>query len=170
MADLFRASVEGAGVRATEFTRGQRRIQDGIVREFRRLGRTVEDTYREHAPRDRGIVRDRTRAFVYFGQASQPQVTVRTFARDPTSKYAYVRVTRYGHRKLAIFPRNAKALKVHLMGHRNPHIFVFRPNVDGASPDTDWAAEAADAVEPQIRRAQTRLGREVVRGVLGGPS
>ena len=95
---------------------------------------------------------------------------MRTFARDPTSKYAYVRVTRYGHRKLAIFPRNAKALKVHLMGHRNPHIFVFRPNVDGASPDTDWAAAAADAVEPLIRRAQTRLGREVVRGVLGGPS
>jgi hypothetical protein len=167
VADLYRATVEGAGIRAAEFSRGQRRIQNTIIQEFRRMGRQVEQTYRDHAPRDRGIVRERTQAFVYFGRASEPQVTVRTFARDPESRYAYVRVTRWGHRKLAIFPRHSKALKVHIAGHRNPHIFIFRPNVDSASPPTDWAADAGEAVEPIIDSVQTRLGREVVRGVLG---
>lgn len=172
MADVFQIRVEGAGARARDFSRTQRAIQDGIIREFRALKQRLEGIYEDVAPEDRGIIRENLRV-AFWTRAAEPRITVRSSARDPESGYAYVRVTRFGHRKAVIVPKRRlnregrpAMLKVHYMGHRNPHIFVFRPSVRGASPSFDWVEQGAWLVDNAVDVAQHRLGRTIVRGVL----
>jgi hypothetical protein len=164
LADLYQIKVEGAGPLASRFTRAQRRLQDAIIREFRPLGRRIEFTFLRHAPADRGFeggIRSRLHAAVAFNIASRPTVTVRTTARDPESGYAYLNVTRFGHRKLVIFPKHARALAVHYAGHRNPHLIAWRPYVDGYQPVTDWVEDAGREADREVTGAELRLGRRL---------
>jgi hypothetical protein len=172
MADVFRIAVEGAGPSAQRFDRAQRRVQDSIIREYRRIAPDIEAEFRAAAPVDRGQIRDRLRAVMSFNPASEPRITVRTAARDPESRYAYIRVTRFGHRKAIIRARHVTEsgkpgmLKVYVEGHRNPHIFIFRHAVAGARPSHDWVATGAAAARPIVNAAARRLGRTITRSLL----
>jgi hypothetical protein len=164
VADIFRIEVEGAGPVAAKFSRAQRRLQDSIIQEFRPLGRRLQAIYLAHAPSDRGFeggIRSRLHAAVNFVTAGKPTITVRTTARDSESGYAYLNVTRFGHRKLVIFPKHAKALAVRYAGHRNPHIIAWRPYVEGYHPDSDWVEDASLEAEGDVAAAELRLGRRV---------
>jgi hypothetical protein len=166
VADLFRIRIDGAGANARAFTQAQRRLQNAIIRNFRELGAVVEQEFAAAAPEDTGRLRGRVHAFVYFGRPSQPQITVRTFARDPDSGYAYVNVTRFGHRKAVIVARRAPKLAVHYAGHRNPHIVAFVDAVRGYRPTHDWAEDAAAAASRSVDHSATRLGRAIEAKVL----
>jgi hypothetical protein len=164
VSDVFRIEVEGAGPVAAKFSRAARRLQDTIIQEFRPLGRRLEAVYVAHAPSDRGMeggIRARLHAAVNFVTAGKPTITVRATARDPESGYAYLRVTRFGHRKLVIFPKHARALAVHYAGHRNPHLVEFRPYVEGYHPDRDWVKDAEREAERDVAAAELRLGRRI---------
>lgn len=164
MADLYRIELEGAGPVAAKFTRAQRKLQDAIIAELRPLGRELEAIFLAHSPSDRGFeggIRSRLHAAVNFVTAGQPTVTVRATARDPESGYAYLNVTRFGHRKLVIFPKHAKALAVRYLGHRNPHIIAWRPYVEGYHPESDWVEDASRESEHAVDQAELRLGRRI---------
>lgn len=164
MADLYRIEVEGAGPVAAKFSRAARRLQDTIIAEFRPLGRSLEWTFIRRAPSDRGFeggIRSRLHAAVNFVTASKPSITVRATARDPESGYAYLGVTRQGHRKLVIFPKHARALAVRYLGHRNPHVIAWRPYVEGYHPTRDWVEDAARDAEREVEAVQLRLGRRI---------
>jgi hypothetical protein len=55
---------------------------------------------------------------------------------------------------------------VHIAGHRNPHIFIFRRSVSGYRPTQDWVATASRQAQRRIGWAQRRIGRRVSRGLL----
>lgn len=162
--DLIRIEVQGAGPVAAKFSRGARRLQDAIIAEFKPLGRQLEWKFIRHAPADRGFeggIRSRIHAAVNFITAGQPTVTVRATARDPESGYAYLNVTRFGHRRTVIFPKHANALAVHYAGHRNPHLIAWRPYVEGYHPTSDWVEDATRDAESDIAAVQLRLGRRI---------
>ena len=167
MADIFRITVHGAGARAVEFTRQQRAVQDGIIREFRTLRGRLQNAYEDAAPVDTGRLHGSIHA-AFWTRARQPTITVRATARDPYG-FDYLRVTRFGHRKLVILPKHTRRdgrrpmLKVHYAGHRNPHIFVYRPSVRGSRPSFDWVEQANWLVENALDVAQERLARTVTR-------
>lgn len=172
MADLFRITIEGAAESARAFDAAQRRLQDEIIHEFKRLADVADAAYRDFAPKDRGLTERSVHSAVYFGNASEPRITVRAGVRDPESGYAYVRVTRHGHRKAVIHAKHRTdagkpgMLKVHYMGHRNPHIFAYRRSVRGAAPFTDWVEEAELWLDPRIDRSVERLGRAIETRLL----
>jgi hypothetical protein len=87
--------------------------------------------------------------------------------------YDYLGVTRRGHRENRIYPKGMRrALKIHVAGHRNPHIYIFRSSVSGTPGDEgsrflgDWVSRAAPGIELLADYSQARLGRRVERRVL----
>ncbi len=172
--NVYRVSVRGAGRRASEFDRLARAIQDELVRELRAFGRAAELIFREEAPEDTGQLQEAIRAVPFFGRAMRPRVSIGV---DPIRGHggdqrSYLDVTRYGHRKRTITPRRGRALKVHLEGHRNAQIFVFRASVSGvpAVENSRWAGNwtipAAERAERLAAASERRLSRRIDSRVL----
>ncbi len=104
-------------------------------------------------------------------------IIVHVEARDPVSGFDYVRITRFGHRVLRIFPKRILAAtreavvlatgRTRGRGRQAALRFIiggrvmYRHSVKGFHPATDWA----DNAMPQIRRrAEQRvkgLGRRI---------
>lgn len=162
---LLKITTEGAGPVAASFDRAQRRLQDSIITEFRYLGRVVNQAFADAAPRGSGRTADNVSARVFFGQASEPRITVRTRSIDPVSGYNYLDVTRYGHRSLAIVPRRRRGLTIH--GHRSEVTgdgpSVVRAHATGSRPASDWVQDAYRAVGLELDDAQHRLARGITR-------
>lgn len=170
MTDLVRIELVGGGRRpAQRIEAGARKLPRLILDEFRELTTKLRPIYVSHAPSDRGFaggIRGRLNVKLAFNVPSAPRITVRATARDPETGFSYLRVSRYGHRKLLIFPKRAKALAVHYAGHRNPHIIAWRPYVEGYHPDSDWVEDATREAEVEFDRVATRLGREIDAQVI----
>ncbi|WP_297776463.1 hypothetical protein [Mycobacterium sp.] len=161
---LLRATFEGEGPVAAAFTRTERAAQDATIREVRRLGRVLEDTYREHAPEDSGRVRGSIRAAPFFNDPSQPRTSIYAYARDPKNGYDYLPVTRFGHRVLAIVPKVKRALTVHADGRdlAGDGPYFLAPVVSGYHPFTDWVDDAEQQAVAETADSTRRLGREIV--------
>lgn len=170
--DVFRISVRGAGRAARSFTRMQRQTQDEIVAELRQFGEEARVLFVGAAPRDTEQLRERITAVPFFGRAARPRVSIRVrpdlegHQGDKIDGFDYLDVTRRGHRSRTIEPRQARALKVHVEGHRNAEIFEFRASVPGARVTVDWVVPAAERAERLADAAQRRLGRRIERRVL----
>jgi hypothetical protein len=165
---VIRLNVRGAGRAAKDLDRAARGIQDDINAELRELGMWAEAIYMDEAPHDTGQIRGNVRAVPYF-RTVRPRLRV---VVEPLDGHGgdgrdYLGVTRRGHRKARIYPRAAKALKVHLMGHRNPHMYVFRASVEGVghggSKVMDWVSRAGPRIDRAERHAEQRLGRRIQR-------
>jgi hypothetical protein len=161
--------VRGGRDVAGRFARGSYRLEQAILAEFRELRGKIEDTFKQYAPSDRGEaggIKQHLKAALEF-QRGQPGIAVRVSARDPESGFDYLEVTRYGHRKMVIFPTSGrKSLAVHYAGHRNPHIVEFRPYVPGATPDSDWVEDAQPQADRQVADAALRLGTRIETRVV----
>lgn len=176
--DVYRVSVRGVGRVAAEFDRKQRALQDVLIAEVRQLGRRSTELLQEVAPRDTDDLHDAIEAIPYF-RASSPRVSVRVapllgHQGDELDPYDYLDVTRRGHRSRRLRPVAARALKVHIAGHRNPAVFVFRSSVKGlqrgSQRDRPQTGDWVESAEPLLRREQeqsaTRLGRQIRARVL----
>lgn len=170
MADLVRIELRGGGrPAAARIEAGARKLPRLVIDEFRDLLAKFRPIYVSHAPSDKGFdggIRGRLSVKLAFNVPSAPRITVRASARDPETGFSYLRVSRFGHRKLVILPKRAKALAVHYAGHRNPHIIAWRPYVEGYHPDSDWVEDATIEAEVEFDRAANRLGREIDAVVL----
>lgn len=185
--DLIRISVRGAGRRgaADSFSRVQRDLQDSIIATMRELELEATAVLAGHAPADTEDLRASLEARFFF-RGDTVRFTISGGAPghggDPSP---YIGVTRRGHREQRIHPSQRRALKVHLAGHRSPHIFVFRAWVTGVGhphPSTvravaagggslralrkahrrgDWVDDAEQDLERIAAIAERRLGRRV---------
>ena len=165
-ADVYRLSVRGAGPLARDFSRAQRQIQDALVAELRRLGDDALDAFRDEAPEDTGDLHDALVAVPYF-LANRPRVSIRVEPLDghegsERDGYDYFEVTRRGHRASRIHPKQAQALKVHLYGHRNPHLAVFRASVAGVGHPGPASTARAVARAGRARVVDVRSAHEVI--------
>jgi hypothetical protein len=183
--DIYEIRVVGAGPVAAKFSRAERAIQDELIAVLRELQTVADRTFDSLAPEDTGQTKTATQTVLSF-RAAEPRLSVRRLdlighGNDPRD---YFDVPRFGHREGRIFPRG-KALKVHLWGHRNPHLYEFRAWVTGVGhphPDLirhaartrqdmrafrasfrphDWVEEAAQRIERDIDAAAARLGRRI---------
>lgn len=170
--DVLRVNVRGAGKAAKDFNRMKRRIQDAINAELRLIGIASEDVFRDVAPEDTGQLGEAIRAVPLF-RALRPsvRVLVEPLEGHGGNAHDYLTVTRRGHKKRRIYPRTARALKVHVEGHRNPHAFIFRASVagvghegEGAQPIIDWVSRAQPQITRTLDKAERRLGRRIERG------
>lgn len=168
---VFRLSTRGAGRKASEFSRLARGVQDDIIAEVRALGRAAQQIFYDAAPSDTDDLRARIDAVPFFGRASRPRVSIRIrpdaqgHQGDTIDGYDYLGVTRRGHRKKLIVPKRARALKVHIEGHRNAQIFVFRRSVRGTTT-TDWVLPAAERADRIAIASERRLARRIESRVL----
>lgn len=189
---LVRIDVSGAGrdsQLARDFSRAQRQLQDDTIRVMRELERdasaVVQAQLREQVDRDTGDLEASIQGR-FFIRASSVRFTivggVPGHGGDPRP---YIDVTRFGHRQQRIFPTSRRALKVHLAGHRAPHIFEFRAWVTGVGhphPDSvratamgggsirelrrrhrrvDWLERAMPEIDALAAEAERRIGRNV---------
>ncbi len=172
--DVYRVNVRGAGMRASQFDRAARALQDELVAELRAFVREAEAIFRDEAPEDTEQLSGAIRAVPFFGRAIRPRVSIRVGRLEGHGGDGrdYRDVTRFGHRKARIVPTRAQALKVHLEGHRNQQIFVFRASVSGVPAQKnsrwtgDWVRPAATRAEHLSAAAERRLGRRVGSRVL----
>lgn len=193
---VFRVNVRGAGREARHFSRAARKLQDEIVAELRRFGAEAELLFRENASEDTGDLRDSIVAVAYF-KAIRPRVSIRVeplrgHEGERRTAFDYLDVSRFGHRRSRIFPTTKRALKVHIMGHRNPHAAIFRSSVRGfghpsrqevqaaarrggreavlqvrdAAKPVDWVSVAGEQAEKLSTDAAERLGRRIEARVL----
>jgi hypothetical protein len=175
---VYRVSVRGAGRVAAQFNRAQRQLQDEMIAELRQFGREAQVVFVEEAYEDTGELKERITVVPFFGRAARPRVSVRVrpdlqgHQGGSVDNYDYLGVTRRGHRSRTITPKTARALKVHLEGHRNQQIFVFRHSVSGvpAAKDSrwrgDWVLPAAERAERLSLASERRLGRRIESRVL----
>lgn len=197
--DVFRVSFEGAGEAARAFSRAQRRVQDAVIAEVRALGRESREAFKAAAPEDTGDLIDAIIDVPFFGRAAEPRVTIRvkTLRGHEGAKrdaFNYLNVTRFGHRQAVIRPRRARALKIHIEGHRNPHAAIVRMSAAGvghppqealhaaarrggggqrqvrklraAFKVRDWVEEIAPEINRLAAESERRLGRRVSAGLL----
>lgn len=167
---VYRVSLRGAGRRASEFSRLQRAIQDELVAELRQFGREGERLFRAAAPKDTRNLAGAIRAVPFF-RAIRPRVRVAVERLDGhqgegRDGFDYLAVTRRGHRRSVIVPREARALKVHVEGHRNAQIYEFRQAVRGSRPASDWVVDAAQRADRVAALAERRLARRIESRVL----
>ena len=175
--DVFRFNVRGAGTVARSFDRLQRSLQNDIIAELRELGIESTELFQKAAGEDTGQLAAHIRAVPYF-RAVRPRMTItvdRLSGHEGAkiTPYDYLGVTRRGHRKRRIYPKGARtALKVHIMGHRNPHLFIYRSSVSGVpAPEGstwrgDWVSRAQPATDRLADEGQRRLGRRIERRLL----
>jgi hypothetical protein len=174
---VYRVSVRGAGRVAAQFTRAQRQLQDELIAELRAFGREAQVVFVEEAPSDTDELREKITVVPFFGRAARPRISVRVrpdvegHQGGSVDGYDYLRVTRRGHLSDRIHPKTARALKVHLEGHRNQHIFVFRRSVSGVPGRKsrwtgDWVVPAAERAERLSLASERRLGRRIESRVL----
>lgn len=165
--DVLRVNIRGAGRAARDLDRVARGLQDDINAELRAYGLEAEAVYRDHAPKDTDQLQGNIRAVPFF-RTIRPRLRV---VVEPLEGHGgdgrdYLAVTRRGHRKKKIAPRHRKALKVYVMGHRNPHIFVFRANVKGVSGINDWVSRADPQLQGLEANMERRLGRRIERRIV----
>ncbi len=183
---MFRISIRGAGGAARDMRGLQRRVQTELVREVRELGAQAVVTFQGYAPEDTGDTIDAIFAVPYFGRASRPRASIRMrpLAGHGGVPHDYRDVPRFGHRRRRITPKRGRALKVHIEGHRNAAIFVYRsavrgvgwPSLDTSGVDVqasraayrprDWVDLAAEQVERDSAPAASRLGRRIAARTL----
>lgn len=188
--DVLRVQVRGAGRAARSFSRAQRQLQDELIDAMRALEREINVVLGDHAPEDTRDTIESIRSRFWW-RAVRPRFTVQAGAPghggDPAP---YVNVPRFGHRVARIHPVRARALKIHYMGHRNPHVFVFRMWATGvghppqqavlaqsragrslrtlrrAYQPADWVRDAQPEVDRLVEQAASRLGRRIDATVL----
>lgn len=105
--------------------------------------------------------------------------TVTAHARNPTSGYDYVGVTRFGHRGI-IVPREDRG-PASIIATRRPRAtganaalrfviggrVLYRRSTKGFHPVRDWRDSALPAVREMAEHTMTRLGRRIsVRGAV----
>lgn len=167
--DVFRINVRGAGAVARDFDRAARAVQDQLIAQLRDYGRQGQAILRAHAPEDTGQLRDKIVAVPFF-RAVRPRVSLRV---EPLESHGddgstdYLDVTRRGHRSRRLHPTQARALAVHIAGHRAPPIYRAYvhgvPSDEGSKWRGDWVAEARPELEQLADRQERELGRRIER-------
>ena len=111
-------------------------------------------------------------------------VTVKDEARNPSSGYDYVGVTRFGHKVARIYPKHRAAAHViatrkrregetvthghdeFALGHPALRFTIggrvlYRASVAGYHPASDWAEDALPEVNAEADAVASRLGRTI---------
>lgn len=166
---LFRASVQGAGRSAADFTKAERALQDELLTGLRRVAVRGLQLLRLAAPRDSGDMGDNLKV-IEFPSASNPRVT---FAA-PTAPghagaedgYPYVAVSRFGHRKSIIEAKPGSRLTLH--GPGRDSISSRRVSVRGVRVARDWVERPAGLTDREVLRMEQRMVRAVDVRLGGG--
>lgn len=165
----FRARGDDQGLadRVQREARGLRERMRSVKRE---VGEDAELIFAAHALKgETGRLSRGIRAI-----AAGDAIIVRADAKNPTSGYDYVGVTRFGHRAKWIYPRSdrrpASAVATHSLRRRDQraalaiHIggrVIFRSRVRGFRPRSDWAADAIPEVVEEANIRLAEFGRDI---------
>jgi hypothetical protein len=155
-------------------------ISRGMTRDLRRFGDNLaprlEDLYRSAAPVRSGRLRRSIQAKVIRGaHGGNMMITVgATLSRGRTG-FNYLNVTRFGHRRLRIYPKRKKALRVRGVGPR-ASVRGFRPRSDWTTKvmpshkihtptGTRWAqVNTYEEARRLMREEADRVGRNLLAG------
>lgn len=137
--------------------------------EMRHLGVDAELAFAAHARHKTGRMARNVKSHV-VGR----NIEITVFAKDPTTGYDYVGVTRFGHKAEFIVPRAdrrpASVLatgRERQRGHRAMLRLViggrviFRGRVKAFHPDHDWADDAMPEVQRSADAAMKRVGQRI---------
>lgn len=124
------------------------------------VGRSVRDTtnravviFGRFAPKRTGRLRRGIEGHVRGSSA-----TVTAHARNPSTGYDYVGVSRWGHRKRIIRPKHARALgPIPGIG--------FRASVKGYRPKKDWSEAALPSIALYARGSLRGAGERILKAV-----
>lgn len=96
-------------------------------------------------------------------------------AKNPTSGYGYVGVTRFGHKMQYIYPRkdrkSARVLSTRRSRQRGTQaalrleingIVLFRRRIKAYRPVADWAEEAMPTIHREAQQVGQRLGERLI--------
>lgn len=137
----------------------------------RDLGRRAEVAFAAHAPHKTGRLIRGISSVVLGGK-----VIVKDEARNPTSGYDYVGVTRFGHKVARIYPKHRFSAFVMASKQRRKSQrtqgraalrftiggrVVYAASVAGYHPDSDWAEDALPEVQALAQAVATRLGHTI---------
>lgn len=164
------AKPVGAGRVLRNFITGAASLKGDLFEAQKELGRKAEVIFGAHAPFKSGRL---IRGISSFTLGSG--VTVKAEARNPTSGYDYVGVTRFGHGKIeprsdrgsafvlatkrrrATLRTKARAALRFTIGGR----VVYAAYVNAWKPAGDWVESAMPEVEGAAQGVAARLGRRI---------
>lgn len=159
---VFTANVRGAARLSSSLTAGKRGIQRDILEELSALSPRMAQVIREHAPR--GDTDDLANSV----EARARRRTVRpgfdVIAGAEHRGFAYLDVTRFGHRRAIIKAQRGRALSWPASAPvRDRDATVSF--VHGYRPPGDWVEQAYAEVEAEFARSTDRLGRRLERRI-----
>lgn len=172
MAEIaIKARSVGAEAVLRRFVTASNSLPHDTLEAQRELGRQAEVAFAAHAPHRTGRLIRGIASVVLGGK-----VIVKDEARNPSTGYDYVGVTRFGHKVARIYPKHRYSAFVVASKQRRKSArttgraalrftiggrTVFAASVAGYHPATDWAEDALPEVQAQAQAVATRLGRKI---------
>lgn len=164
----LKARPIGVGRVLRNFLTASAALPDDTLDAQRELGRHSEVIFGAHAPHKSGRLIRGIASIVLGGK-----VIVKDEARNPTSGYDYVGVTRFGHGK--IVPKNRQfGATVLATGKRRGYTpghaalrfmvggrVVYAAYINEWRPASDWATDALPEVAAEAQAVATRLGHTI---------
>jgi hypothetical protein len=173
---LVRVSTRGAGRTGRRMSAAGREIQRELASEMRELGKAATEVLQHHAPvgrssgqgattRKGGRLKRGIHAVAHFSHAR--------LAIEVESDAPYTRVTRFGHRRLTVYPHGGSLAipfkKVSKRGRRlrkNRRGLSHFDYVEAYHPDFDWVDEATPELEAEAEITIGRIERAIDTKIL----
>lgn len=142
-----------------------REIRAEMARHTRQVDKVATFALRFYAPQRSGRLQESIESKLSY-RTDFTQVRVYGGATD--RGFAYLDVTRFGHRRSVIFPKRARALKLATTGpkqvawarpRRPTHVFLH--SVRGYKPVDDWVVAGLKAVETSIDNLERESNRRI---------
>jgi hypothetical protein len=134
-------------------------MRDDLDGAVRRVADDAEIIFAGFAPKKSGRL---SRGM--SSKVSGDTAIVRADARNPTTGYDYVGVTRFGHRLSRIYPTRTWSERAAQRGELRPAAlktpFGYFASVRGFKPKGDWADRALPEIHAEAENEMERLGRE----------
>jgi hypothetical protein len=138
-------------------------VSKGISRDIaefnRRIEPKLEALYKSHAPRKSGRLRRSITAKARrIGHAGEWEVTVGAAVSRGRTHFNYVPVTRFGHRRIRIFPKRAARLRFRYRGK-----LIFAKSSAGFRPSRDWTIIPSQLATRLVEQEKGTIGVSVSR-------
>lgn len=149
---------------ATTMGRVAREMRPIMIREMEQSKAEIIDIFETFAPYDldeRDDFHMSDHIEVELGTVGRVRSTVSILARDPSSGFDYLNITRFGHRG-TIKPKRKRWLR----WEAPPGTVHFAKETKGHHPETDWVEEASVVAESEADDLSDRIGRVIYTRIL----
>jgi hypothetical protein len=160
-----------------KFTRLAADVLPEVQQSQREMADDAEIIFAAYAPKGASSRVARSIHTTQFGWALE----VVADAKNPLTGYAYVGVTRFGHKMQYIYPRKDRRASRVLSTRRarqrgtqaalrlelGPGLVIFRRRIKAYRPAVDWADEAMPSIRREAETVGRRLGERLMVRFLG---